>query len=316
MKGAKVFVAGGAGLVGANLVERLLDAGACVSASCHKRLASAHRKVYRRLELARFEDCLTATRGMDLVFLAAARRANASAMQNNPTAQLLPNLQVQAGLLEACARNRVGRVVLISSSTLYQEVEHPLKEEELDLNRPMHRQHQGVGWLNRYVEQLALYYMQAHRMSVWIVRPTNIFGPHDDFEPDTANVIPALIRRAAEREDPFVVWGDGTAVRDFLFVDDFIADLLTWIEGGPPGEPVNMGSGVAMTVREAVDVVLEVCGHRVLPRYDPAKPASIPYRMLDLSRLKQRVGLRSRTPFPKAVQRTFDWYQAQGVRQT
>lgn len=312
MKGRKVFVAGGAGLIGANLVRRLTADGAIVSASYHTRKPTDGGEGYIRFDLTRFEDCLEATKGMDCVFLAAARRFGGKVMRRNPTEFLLPNLQIQAGLLEACQRNNVPRVALISSSTVYQDSAKPLREDDLDLNAPMYEPMRGVGWLNRYVEQLALHQMQVHPMKVWIVRPPNVFGPHDDFDAETANVLPALIARALAKEDPFVVWGDGKTVRDFLYVDDFVEDLLAWMEKGPAGEPVNIGSGVATTVREAVDVVLKACGYAASPRYDAGKPTGIAYRVLDGGRLEGRLGRRKRTSLGDAVAKTAEWYNKRG----
>lgn len=309
--GRKILVAGGSGLVGANLTRRLMREGADVTASYFTRPpAEDLAKVCRRFDFTAFEDCLKATAGAELAVLSAAHVSGAKGMRDNPTAFLLPNLQIQAGLLEACSRNRVKKVVLLSSSTVYQPADHPVAEAELDLNQPPFDLYFGVGWLNRYLEKLAAFYQKTGRLQVQILRPTNLYGPHDHFDPDHAHVLPALIRRAVEKENPFVVWGDGGVVRNFLFIEDFVADLLLVLGKDGPGEPLNVASDVNTTIREAVTVVLNAAGHRVEPRFDLSKPTAIPYRALETERFSAAFGRRPRTTLAEGVKRTIEWYSA------
>ena len=309
--GAKILVAGGSGLVGANLTRRLVSDQADVLATYATRPPRAGAENYRQFDFTRFEDCLAATQGRDCVFMCAAKIGGAKSMREHPTAFVLPNLQIAAGLLEACVRNRVAKVVLISSSTVYPEASHPLAEDELDLNQPPFELYFGVGWFNRYLEQLARFYRQAHGLAVEIVRPTNIYGPHDHFEDDQAHVLPALIKRALARENPFVVWGDGTAVRNFLYVDDFVEDLLLIAQRDCLGEPFNLAGPANHTIRETVAVVLAAAEHAVTPQYDPTRPTAIPYRTLDTRRADACFGTRPRTPLAEGVRRTIAWYRQQ-----
>jgi GDP-L-fucose synthase len=310
MRGKNVLVAGGTGLVGTNLVRRLAKEGANVLASWCSREPRELKELFGRFDFTRFEDCLEATRGRDCVFVCAARIFGAKIAQERPTAFVLPNFQITAGLLEASSLNGVERVVLLSSSTVYQEAFHPIREDELDLNEPPYPLYFGVGWLNRYCEQLAALYQQKRDLKVGIVRPTNIFGPGDNFEDDKAHVLPALIKRALCKESPFIVWGTGNEVRNFLFVDDLVEDLLLLCAGPCKDGPVNLGGDADLTVREAAEVILKVSGHRVAPQFDASKPTAIPYRTVNCTKASALLGNRPRTPFPEGIGRTIEWYRS------
>ena len=310
MCGRKVLVAGGSGLVGMNLAKRLVKDGARVLASYYSREPRELNEVFRRFDFTSFDDCISATRGQDCVFLCAAHIFGAEAVKARPTAFILPNLQINAGLLEACSVNRVERVLLISSSTVYHEAFHPLAEDELDLNAPPYPLYFGVGWLNRYLEQLAALYQQKHGLRVAIVRPTSIYGPHDSFEDGKAHVVPALIKRALRKENPFVVWGNGGEVRNFLYVEDLVDDLLLLAGNDRQGEPINVDSGEDLTIREAAQQVLAASGHDVELQFDPTKPTAIPYRALNCTKAAVLLGPRPRTRFAEGVRKTIEWYQS------
>lgn len=308
IKGKKILVAGGTGLIGSSLTPALLAEGARVTASYFSKQPKGRTK-HRKYDFTAFEDCLKATAGQDAVFVCAAQISGVKGMAESPTASLLPNLRINAGLLEAALRNKVKTVVLISSSTVYQEAEHPIKEEQLDLNLPPYQLYLGVGGLNRYLEQLAWLYQEKFGMRIKIVRPTNVFGPHDRFEGEGTHVLPALIRRAVKKEDPFVVWGEGAEVRDFIYVEDLISDLLDIFSDDRASGPINVGSGQPLTVKEAVGMVLRMSGHQVAPQYDRTRPTAIPYRMLDLGRFESLFGKKPRTSFAEGIKKTIEWYR-------
>jgi GDP-L-fucose synthase len=164
--------------------------------------------------------------------------------------------------------------------------------------------------MTRYVEQLARFYFTRHGLPIAIVRPTNVYGPLDKFDDGKSHVLPALIKRAVAREDPFVVWGSGRAVRDFLYVEDCVDDLITAIERCTTCEPLNVASGAGVTIREAVAAVLDACDHKPAVRYDASKPDAIPCRLLDTSRADRILGPRSRTPLRTGIAATVRWYRA------
>lgn len=309
LQGKSVLIAGGTGLVGSNLTKRLKSVKSKVFSTFFSKQPHSYKGIYKKFDFMKFKDCLEATKNIDVVIICAAQTYGAKMMKENPTISILPNLKIYAGLLEACRLNKVEKVLLISSSTVYQEANHPISETELDLNKPPYDLYFGIGWMNRYIEQLAMFYYMAHGMKIGIVRPTNIYGPHDKLDVDKSNVLPALIMRALKKENPFIVWGDGSAVRDFLYVEDFIDDILGVLENYCICDPVNSGSGCGITIKEAVNVILKVCNHNVIPEFDETKPTSIPYRVLDMTKCKKILGERQRTSFEEGARRTVRWYE-------
>lgn len=315
IRGKNILVAGGTGLVGANLAQRLSEEGANIMATYFSRDALSSAGHYRRFDFTELDQCLEATRDMDYVFICAAQTFGAKIMKENPTALVVPNLRINSGLLEACRINKVERVVFISSSTVYQEAFYPIREDELDLNQQPYELYLGVGWMKRYIEQLAKFYYIRHGLKIGIVRPTNIYGPHDKFDDDKSHVLPALIKRALERENPYIVWGDGYTVRDFIFVEDFIDDLLDILRRYCVCDPINLSSGSSITIRDAVAAILEVCNHRVTPQFDETKPNAIPYRMLSTVKFNSIFGHKQRTPFRKGIEKTVEWYRSVAGKQ-
>jgi len=309
MKDKYILVAGGTGLVGANLTGRLVSLGANVRATYFTKKPAFREDLYSRCDFTGFEDCLAATENMNYVIICTAQTFGPKMMKEHPTAQILPNLKIYAGLLEACRLNKVEKVVFISSSTVYQETDHPVKEHELDLNKPPYALYFGIGWVNRYIEQLAAFYWKTYGMAVGIVRPPGIYGPHDKFDEEKSNVLPALIKRALKREVPFTVWGDGNAVRDFLYVEDLADDLPDIMENYCVCDPINVGSGRGIAIKDVVRIVLDACGHKTAPVYDETKPSGIPYRVLDLSKFESIFGKRKRTSIEEGIRRTVEWYK-------
>jgi len=312
VKGRRVLVAGASGLAGSALLARLHALGADVRGTCHERSPALLPERHRRCDLTRIDEALAATDGVQDLIVCAAQTYGAQVMRDEPTRLVLPNLQIHSNLFEAARTNRVERVLAISSSTVYQEAFRPLREDELDLNVQPFPLYQGVGWMKRYVEQLARFYHDRYGMPVAIVRPSNLYGPRDKFADDRSHVLPALIKRALRAERPFVVWGTGAAVRDFLFVEDFVDDLLA-VLATPRAfacDPLNLASGTALTIRDAVATILDACGHDAAPQYDPSKPDAIPYRMLDTTKADAVLGRRARTCFRDGIAATVAWYRA------
>jgi GDP-L-fucose synthase len=305
-----VLVAGGTGLIGTHLVQALLNQGAQVRATLHKKPAQIHddRIEYLSCDLTRREDCDRVVQGVDYVFLCAANTSGAAVMAHNPIAHITPNLLINAQILEAACLAKVERLLFVSSTTVYPAVLYPVKEEEAFVGDP-HASYLGVGWMKRYIEKLAQFYYERYGMKIALVRPTNAYGPFDKFDFETSHVLPALIRRALEKQDPFEVWGDGTAVRDFIYISDLTDALLAALEHCAYGEAINIGSGQPVSIRQAVEVILKLTRHvDAKPIFDASKPTTIPIRLVDLTKARELLNYQPKVSFEEGIKNTIEWY--------
>jgi len=148
-------------------------------------------------------------------------------------------------------------------------------------------------------------------MKICVVRPANIYGEHDHFDWETSHVIPALIRKVVERHDPIEVWGEGTDLKEFIYVGDLIEGLLISMEKLEGFDPVNIAAGMPCTVRDVLAILLEVDGYRgANVVYDASKPTMIPKRLIDTSKAERLLGFRAATPIREGLAKTVAWYRA------
>jgi GDP-L-fucose synthase len=310
-KNKKVLVTGGTGFVGTNIVEALLNEKAKIVVPLHKRKPIVKSKciTFIKADLTKQSDCLKVCRGVDYVFHAAGEVSAAAATVNNPMPPIVANLILTAQMLQAAWSSNVARILIFSSSTGYPLAKHPLKEEEMWGKEPP-AVYFGYGWMRRYFEKLAAFVHSRSNTKIALVRPTAVYGRYDDFNPKTSHVIPALIRRALAKENPFVVWGTGKEVRDFLHISDLAKGCLLALEKYAVCDPVNIGCGRSITVKEIVTVILQAAGYTgATIQFDASKPATVPYRVIDTSKGKRFLGFTPAVKLEDGLRDTVDWYK-------
>ena len=305
-----VLVSGGTGFVGSHFVEELLRQGARVRVPIHERPLRVHddRVETMAADLTQQHDCLRACRGVDCVVHAAGAVAAAAVTASNPMAAITANLTLTAEMLQAASTENVDRFLLFSSSTGYPAADRPVKEEEF-WSGPTHPTYFGYGWMRRYLERMGEFVHSKSDTKIAIVRPTAVYGRHDDFDPVTSHVVPALIRRAVAKETPFVVWGSPDVVRDFLHITDLIKGSLLLLEKHAQCDPVNIGYGEGVTIGQVVDIILRAAGHvDAEVQYDESKPTTIPFRMADISKARELLGFAPSITIEDGLRDTVDWY--------
>jgi GDP-L-fucose synthase len=163
--------------------------------------------------------------------------------------------------------------------------------------------------MRRYLERLGEFVASKSNMKIALVRPTAVYGRWDNFDPATSHVIPALIRRAVEKEDPYEVWGSGAEIRDFLHITDLAHGCLLMLEKYATCDPVNIGYGKAVTIREIVRIILEAAGHETATVvFNTSKPTAIPLRMVDTSKAKDILGFEPKISLENGLKDTVEWY--------
>lgn len=308
-----MLVTGGAGFVGSHFVDALLALGARVRTTTHRRsLYVQHPNLEAiQVDLTRKEDCLAVCRDVDYVIHAAGSVGAAGIGAAGVMASITGNLVQTSQMLEAAWGSGVKRMLVFSSSTVYPPTEHPVREEEM-WSGPPYPGYFGYGWMRRYLERLAEFTAHNADMGVAICRPTAVYGPRDNFEPATSHVIPALIRRAVAKENPFLVWGTGEEVRDFLYVTDLVQGCLTLLEKKADADPVNIGFGQSVPIREVVNTILKFAGHdQINVIFDATKPVALPVRMVSINKARKDIVFSPMISLQEGIRLTIEWYNAQ-----
>ena len=318
-KNSNVLVTGGAGFVGVNLIRRLLDLGANVTATLHRKdaVVKDDRVNYVRVDLRRPEDCATAVQGADYVFMCAANTSGAAVMAKTPLAHLTPNVLMNVSMLDAAYQAQVRKFLFISSNTVYPLTDFAVKED--DVTNEFYEKYFIVAWMKRFTEIVCEMYATkiAKPMQVCVVRPANIYGEFDDFEWETSHVIPALIRKVVERHNPLEVWGDGSDLKEFIYVQDFIDGMLLAMEKLEGFDPINIATGHPATVKDVLRALLKVDGYEDAKLvFDTSKPTMIPKRLIDVSKATAELGFKAKVPLEEGLKRTVQWYRStlQGQR--
>ncbi len=305
-RGRRVLVTGGTGMIGREVVRILCGAGARVTIASLDRVDVPDGVEHVIGDLTDFALCKALTRGMDLVCHVAGVKGSIEVTRTKPASFFVPLLMMNTNVLEACRVNKVAKVVYTSSIGAYASAEVFHEPDGLDDGPPMDS---FPGWAKRMAElQVRAYHIQYGLERFAIVRPCNVYGPGDNFDPDNAMVIPALMARIRAGEDPLVVWGDGSAVRDFAYSADVAEGVVLALHHGTGGRPVNLASGVGVSVRELVETLATVVPFRY--RFDATKPAGFPRRVMDISLARRTLGYAPTISLAEGLRRTWQWYVA------
>jgi len=309
-----VLVTGATGLVGTNLVKRLLSQGANVRATLHRRAPTVvdDRIEYINVDLTQGEDCKRAVDGQKFIFHCSANTSGAATMTYTPLAHVTPNVLMNTQMLEAAYEAGAEKLMWLSSTSGYPPYGgQPTKEEEMSEGEPDDA-YFFVGWMKRFTEALCRMYGEklAKPMTTIVLRPTNVYGPNDDYEPETSHVTAALIRKVVERHQPLEVWGTGDDVRDIIYVDDMVDAMVMAMEKVESYTALNIGLGQAFTIKEILKTIMEVDGYddaEVV--FNPARPSMAPIRVVDVGKAERLIGFRAGTDLRSGLAKSVKWYR-------
>ncbi len=305
-KAAKIYVAGHRGMVGSALVRCLLAKG-------YHNLLTRTREELDLLDQAAVRAFLGAEKP-DYVFLAAAKVGGIHANNTYRADFIYQNLTIEANAIHAAHQAGVQRLMFLGSSCIYpRECPQPIKEEYL-LTGPLEPTNEPYAIAKIAGLKLCESFNRQYGTSYLSVMPTNLYGPHDNFDLATSHVIPALMRKAHEAmlDDGknLVIWGTGSARREFLHVDDMADACVFLMEKNIADGIYNVGVGQDVTIRELVDTIVRVVGYKGALEYDVTKPNGAPRKLLEMSRL-HTMGWRARYSLEEGIRNAYRWYVGQ-----
>jgi GDP-L-fucose synthase len=302
----KVLVTGGGGFLGTHVVERLQSEGIDPMVARRRDYDLTHWNDVERL----FHDTKP-----ELVLHLAAEVGGIGANRDNPGRYWYSNLMMGAHVIEQSRLHGVDKLLVLGTVCAYPKFAPvPFREEDLwngypeETNAPygVAKKALLVG-SQTYREQYGLH-------SVYLL-PVNLYGPRDNFNLETSHVIPALIRKTLEAqergESEVVLWGDGSPTREFLYVEDCVEGFLLAAERYDGAQPVNLGAGKEISIRELAELVADVLGFQGKVVWDDSMPNGQPRRSIDATRAKELFGFEARTSLREGLERTIAWYRAQ-----
>ena len=308
MDGRRVLVTGGRGFLGRYVVEKLVEKGAIVAAptsrDCDLRDKEQTRQMYERVR-------------PEAVVHLAARVGGIAANKAHPAAFYYDNLLMGTFAMECARTAGVRKFLGISSVCAYPKtVPIPTPEEALWLGYP-EETNAGYGLSKKMLLVQAQMYRAEYEFDASTLLLANLYGPGDNMDPTESHVIAALIRRfcaAVETGDEeVVVWGDGSATRDFLYVADAAEGIVAALEQYSSPEPMNLGSGREVSIRTLARIIADACGFTGTISWDPSKPAGQPRRLFDITRARAEIGFSPATALEIGIARTAEWYRASMV---
>ncbi len=303
-KGRKVLITGGNGMIARQLIKLLIEEKAVIHlADINEPKYKNPSTYFHKVDLTNFDECLHITKSVDFVFNLVGIKCSPKMCFENPADIIGPMLQFNTNMLEAAMINNIEWYLYTSSIGVYD----PSKEmiEDNVWNTFPSKNDWFGGWAKRIGElQCQAHEIQSGQGKCSIVRPANTYGPYDNFDLESAMVIPSLIRKASENKE-LEVWGDGSEIRDFIFSKDVARGMLHVVKNKIT-KPINLGSGQGYTISEIAKVISNYYGKEI--KWVKSKVTGDKKRLLNLQRAKQS-GFEIKTSINDGIIQTINWFE-------
>ena len=307
-----ILVLGGSGFVGSNLLKKITKLTNKITATYHSNEPKYNNEHINwvKINLTKDSQYKKLMKDKEIVFICAAYTKGASVIVNSPMDLVTPNIIMNSNILENCYKFGVKKVIFLSSSVVYPEMDIRI-DESLALTGNPPEIYFPVAWMKRYTEILCQTYSKKikHGFSSLIIRPSNLYGPYDNFHPKESHVIPSLIRRVVNKETPFKIWGTGEDSRDFIYIDDFIEGVINATNIDEQFMDINLTTAQNKTINQILENLFEIENYYPDVEYDTTQPQTINQRLLSNEKAKKLINFKLNTPIKEGLENTLKWYK-------
>jgi len=298
---SKVFVAGHKGLVGSAIIRNL-------ESKHYENVYWIGKDVCDLRDRSQVDHYFEQAKP-EYVFLAAAKVGGIHANNEYPADFIHDNLMIQTNVIDAAYRNGVKKLVFLGSSCIYPKMAtQPITEDAL-MTGPLEPTNDAYATAKIAGIRMCRAYRQQYGFNAISLMPTNLYGINDNFDLLNSHVLPAMIRKFHEADDKVTLWGDGSAMREFLHVDDLAEACYTCMEKYDEPEPINVGTGEDVTIKELAETVSDIVGNKII-WWDTSKPNGTPRKVLNVNKLKS-LGWEPKISLRDGIQSTYEWYKSQ-----
>ena len=314
--GKKVLITGGLGFIGSHLTEMLHNAGARLTVASRTGQSPLWPYRFQEKEVRYLQgdlrepefsqDCC---HDQEIVFHFASKIAGLKYNSKHPAEMMTENILLDFQVLRASIRQGVRMFFYPSGALVYdQNAASPVTEQSSIFGEPV-QACKGASWAKRIVEKAIEYYREEHDMKIVVTRFSNLYGPGDDCDPQTAHLIGNTIRQVAQGESP-EIWGDGNQLRTYLYVTEALEGILRLMEREENIGPINMGGQYEISVKEVVESIIQISGKPIQIRFHLEGPTGLSRKILDIGQLIQLIDFQQSISMTEGLRRTWEWYQS------
>ena len=313
LKNKNILVLGGSGFIGSNLINALTEFSSNLKGTYFNnkpRIINPDIE-WIKADLTNPNVYKNLINNIDYVFISAAYTRGASVMVNSPMDLVTQNIVMNSYIFDQCYKHNVEKLLFISSSVVYPEKENISMVETQSMTGNPPNIYFPVGWMKRYSELLSKTYSENIKdgFKTVIIRPSNIYGPYDNFDPEESHVIPSLIRRVVNKEKPFEIWGDGKDQRDFIYIDDFIDGVINSFNTNFKYTELNLSANKNFSINDVLNTLFKIEDYYPKVKYDLSKPQTIKSRHISNEKASKLIAFNPKINLLDGLTKTIEWYK-------